>query len=106
MHFLDANTATLAVSPVRHDKACVAQLRHAKEHIASARSLRDLTPVLKRLLVIENTDAKGTRFGRKSALDAGQRKRIAERYGAGETMAELARDYNCGEATIWRALRG
>jgi uncharacterized protein (DUF433 family) len=38
-------------------------------------------------------------------LDAGQRKKIAERYADGETMAELARDYDCGEATIWRALR-
>jgi DNA invertase Pin-like site-specific DNA recombinase len=55
---------------------------------------------------IEAAKAKGTRFGRKSALDAGQRKRIAERYSTGETMAELARDYDCGEATIWRALRG
>jgi Mor family transcriptional regulator len=39
-------------------------------------------------------------------LDASQRKKIAERYAGGETMAELARDYECGEATIWRALRG
>jgi DNA invertase Pin-like site-specific DNA recombinase len=55
---------------------------------------------------IKRAKAKGTRFGRKSVLDANQRKRIAERYSAGETMAELARDYECGEATIWRALRG
>jgi DNA invertase Pin-like site-specific DNA recombinase len=55
---------------------------------------------------IERAKAKGTKFGRSSVLDAGQRKRIAERYAAGETMAELARDYACGEATIWRALRG
>ena len=31
--------------------------------------------------------------------------RPAERYAAGETLAELARDYRCGEATIWRALQ-
>jgi hypothetical protein len=30
----------------------------------------------------------------------------AERYAAGETMAALAREYDCGEATIWRALQG
>jgi DNA invertase Pin-like site-specific DNA recombinase len=54
---------------------------------------------------IERAKAKGTKFGRSSVLDASQRKRIAERYAAGETMAELARDYDCGEATIWRALR-
>jgi DNA invertase Pin-like site-specific DNA recombinase len=47
----------------------------------------------------------GKKFGRKAVLDVGQRRRIAERYAAGETMAELARDYSCGEATIWRALQ-
>jgi DNA invertase Pin-like site-specific DNA recombinase len=54
---------------------------------------------------IRRAKAKGTKFGRSSVLDVSQRKRIAERYAAGETMAELARDYDCGEATIWRALR-
>jgi len=54
---------------------------------------------------IERAKAKGTKFGRPSALDAGQRRKIAERYAAGETMAELAREYECGEATIWRALQ-
>jgi DNA invertase Pin-like site-specific DNA recombinase len=54
---------------------------------------------------IERAKAKGTKFGRSSVLDTSQRKRIAERYAAGETMAELARDYDCGEATIWRALQ-
>jgi hypothetical protein len=39
-------------------------------------------------------------------LDAGQRRKIAERYAGGETMRELAIDYEVGEATIWRALRG
>jgi len=43
-------------------------------------------------------------IARKPVLDAGQCRKIAERYAAGETMAELARDYGCGEATIWRAL--
>ena len=54
---------------------------------------------------IERAKRKGTKFGRPSALDAGQGRRIAERYTAGETMAELAREYECGEATIWRALQ-
>ena len=49
--------------------------------------------------------ARGTVFGRKSVLDAGERRRIAERYAAGETMAALAREYKVGEATVWRALR-
>ena len=54
---------------------------------------------------IERAKRKGTKFGRSSALAAGQRRRIAERYSAGETMAELAREYECGEATIRRALK-
>jgi DNA invertase Pin-like site-specific DNA recombinase len=56
---------------------------------------------------IKRAKAKGTLFGRKSVLDAGQRRKIAERYaaGAGETMRELAIDYEVGEATVWRALR-
>ena len=40
------------------------------------------------------------------ALGIGERKKIAERYGQGETMAELARDYDVGEATIHRAIHG
>ena len=55
---------------------------------------------------IERAKAKGTKFGRPAALDASQRRKIAERYAAGDTMAELARDYECGDATIWRALQG
>jgi DNA invertase Pin-like site-specific DNA recombinase len=54
---------------------------------------------------IERARAKGKRFGRPMALDAGQKRKIAERYAAGETMAELSRDYEVGEATIWRALK-
>jgi DNA invertase Pin-like site-specific DNA recombinase len=54
---------------------------------------------------IERAKANGKQFGRPTALDHGQRRRVAERYAAGETMAELAREYDCGEATIWRALQ-
>jgi hypothetical protein len=39
-------------------------------------------------------------------LDAGQRKVLTERYADGETMAKLALEYECGEATIWPALQG
>src|SRR5262245_66655527 len=55
---------------------------------------------------IERAKANGTQFGRTPVLDASQRRKIAERYANGETMAELAREYECGEATIWRSLRG
>jgi DNA invertase Pin-like site-specific DNA recombinase len=53
---------------------------------------------------IDRARRKGTKFGRKAVLDVSQRKRIAERYADGETMAALAREYDCGEATIWRVL--
>jgi DNA invertase Pin-like site-specific DNA recombinase len=53
---------------------------------------------------IKRAKAKGTKFGRRSVLDHSQRKKIAERYANGETMAALAHEYGCGEATIWRAL--
>ena len=46
---------------------------------------------------IERAKANGKQFGRPTALDHGQRRRVAERYAAGETMAELAREYDCGK---------
>jgi DNA invertase Pin-like site-specific DNA recombinase len=54
---------------------------------------------------IERAKALGTKFGRKPALDASERRVVAERYAKGETMAALAQAYECGEATIWRALQ-
>lgn len=53
---------------------------------------------------IARARAQGKKFGRKAKLDNGQRRVIADRYAAGETMAELAREYGVGEATISRAL--
>src|SRR3954453_920245 len=41
---------------------------------------------------IQRAKANGKQFGRPTALDHGQRRRVAERYAAGETMGELARD--------------
>jgi DNA invertase Pin-like site-specific DNA recombinase len=55
---------------------------------------------------IAKARAQGKKFGRPSALDVGQKRKIAERYAAGETMAELAAEYEVGEATIFRALQG
>jgi DNA invertase Pin-like site-specific DNA recombinase len=54
---------------------------------------------------IARAKRKGTKFGRPLALDPSQRRTIAQRYSAGETMAELAREYEGGEATLWRALQ-
>jgi DNA invertase Pin-like site-specific DNA recombinase len=55
---------------------------------------------------IKRAKARGTLFGRKPRLDAGERRKIAERYASGETMGELARDYSVGVATIHRAIHG
>lgn len=53
---------------------------------------------------IARAKRKGTKFGRPAALDAGQKRTIAERYAKGETLAELAAVYEVGEATVWRAV--
>jgi DNA invertase Pin-like site-specific DNA recombinase len=55
---------------------------------------------------IARAKAKGVKFGRPLSLGIGEQKKIAERYAAGETMAELARDYDCGVATIHRVVGG
>jgi DNA invertase Pin-like site-specific DNA recombinase len=54
---------------------------------------------------IKRAKAQGKQFGRPAALDAGQRRKIAERHANGEAMAALARDYDVGVATIWRTLK-
>jgi DNA invertase Pin-like site-specific DNA recombinase len=54
---------------------------------------------------IARAKAQGRQFGRPSRLDAGQKRKIAERYAAGETMADLAREYEVGDVTIWRAIK-
>jgi DNA invertase Pin-like site-specific DNA recombinase len=54
---------------------------------------------------IKRAKAQGKQFGRPAALDAGQRRKIAERHAHGEAMAALARDYGVGVATIFRVLR-
>jgi DNA invertase Pin-like site-specific DNA recombinase len=54
---------------------------------------------------IERAKRKGTKFGRRDRLDAGKKRMIAERYAKGETLEQLAEEYECGVATVWRALR-
>jgi DNA invertase Pin-like site-specific DNA recombinase len=53
---------------------------------------------------IQRAKERGVAFGRPTKLNAKQRRMVAERYGAGETAAALAREFEVGEATIWRAL--
>ena len=54
---------------------------------------------------IKRAKAQGKQFGRPAALDAGQRRKIAERHANGESMAVLAREYEVGVATIFRVLQ-
>jgi DNA invertase Pin-like site-specific DNA recombinase len=55
---------------------------------------------------IRRARERGATFGRPTKLNPKQRKMIAERYAAGETAAALAREFEVGEATVWRALNG
>ena len=55
---------------------------------------------------IARAKRKGTQFGRPTRLDAGEKRTIADRYTKGETMEQLAEEYECGVGTIWRALNG
>jgi DNA invertase Pin-like site-specific DNA recombinase len=55
---------------------------------------------------IARAKRKGVTFGRKRKLDAEMVRVAADRYAKGETMAELAREYEVSEPTIWRALTG
>jgi DNA invertase Pin-like site-specific DNA recombinase len=54
---------------------------------------------------IERAKRKGTKFGRPSALDDGEKRAMAERYAKGETMEQLAKDYGVGIGSIWRSLQ-
>src|SRR6516162_9226286 len=54
---------------------------------------------------IERAKRKGTKFGRKARLDDGEKRTVAERYAKGETIEQLAEEYECGIATIWRSLQ-
>ena len=54
---------------------------------------------------IERAKRQGKRFGRPERLDAGQKRVIADRYGKGATISELAVEYGVGVGTVWRALQ-
>ena len=53
---------------------------------------------------IQQARERGATFGRPTKLNAKQRGMSAKRYADGETAAALAREFELGEATIWRAL--
>jgi DNA invertase Pin-like site-specific DNA recombinase len=49
---------------------------------------------------------KGVQFGRKPALNAKQKRMIADRHADGVSMPALADQFDVGVATIWRAIHG
>jgi putative DNA-invertase from lambdoid prophage Rac len=53
---------------------------------------------------IQRAKERGVALGRPAKLSAKQRQLIAKRYADGETAAALARDFDVGVATVWRAL--
>jgi DNA invertase Pin-like site-specific DNA recombinase len=53
---------------------------------------------------IQRARERGVAFGRPTKLNPKQRRMIAQRYAAGETAAALAREFEVGEATVWRTL--
>jgi DNA invertase Pin-like site-specific DNA recombinase len=53
---------------------------------------------------IQRAKERGVTFGRPIKLNPKQRQMIAERYASGETAAALAREFEVGEATVWRVL--
>jgi len=54
---------------------------------------------------IERAKRQGKKFGRPERLDDGQKRVIADRYGKGATIPELAEEYGVVVGTIWRALQ-
>jgi DNA invertase Pin-like site-specific DNA recombinase len=54
---------------------------------------------------IERAKRQGKKCGRPERLDDGQKRVIADRYGKGATIPELAGEYGVGVGTIWRALQ-
>jgi DNA invertase Pin-like site-specific DNA recombinase len=55
---------------------------------------------------IRNAKARGTQFGRPRVLDAGEKRKIAERHSQGDSMALLAREYEVAVGTVYNAIHG
>ena len=86
-------------------------MRAAQIHKAGALELRPAIriqrpkPTMMAETAYERAKRQGKRFGRPERLDAGQKRVIAELYGKGKTIPELAVEYEVGVGTIWRALQ-
>src|SRR5215472_4294045 len=108
LHTVDVITKAGAQFRSLADAWCDTTTPHGKLILTVLAGLAEF----ERTLIMERTQAgialareKGVTFGRPTKLNPRQRRMIAERYAAGETMAALARAFDVSEATIWRALR-
>ena len=108
LHTVDVITKAGAQFRSLADTWCDTTTPHGKLILTVLAGLAEF----ERTLIMERTQAgiarareKGVTFGRPTKLNPRQRRMIAERYAAGETMAALARAFDVSEPTVWRALR-
>jgi len=108
LHTVDVITKAGAQFRSLADAWCDTTTPHGKLILTVLAGLAEF----ERTLIMERTQAgiarareKGITFGRPTKLNPRQRRMIAERYAAGETMAALARAFDVSEPTVWRALR-
>jgi DNA invertase Pin-like site-specific DNA recombinase len=109
LHTVDVITKTGAGFRSLADTWCDTTTPHGKLMLTVLGGLAEF----ERSLIMARTQAgiqrareRGVAFGRPTKLNAKQRRMIAERYAAGETAAALAREFEVGAATVWRALNG
>jgi DNA invertase Pin-like site-specific DNA recombinase len=109
LHTIDVITKAGAGFRSLSDAWCDTTTAHGKLMLTVLGGLAEF----ERSLIMSRTQAgiqrardQGVAFGRPNKLNAKQKRMIAERRAAGETMAALAQAFDVGEATIWRALNG
>jgi DNA invertase Pin-like site-specific DNA recombinase len=107
LHTIDVITKAGAGFRSLSDAWCDTTTAHGKLMLTVLGGLAEF----ERSLIMARTQAgiqrardQGVAFGRPTKLNAKQKRMIAERHAAGETMAALAREFEVGEATVWRAL--
>jgi DNA invertase Pin-like site-specific DNA recombinase len=109
LHTVDVITKTGAGFRSLADTWCDTTTPHGKLMLTVLGGLAEF----ERSLIMARTQAgiqrakdRGVTFGRPTKLNSKQRRMIAERYSAAETAEALAREFEVGEATVWRALNG
>jgi DNA invertase Pin-like site-specific DNA recombinase len=108
LHTVDALTKAGAEFRSLADSWCDTTTPHGKLMLTVLGGLAEFerTLIMSRTQAgIQKARALGVTFGRPRRLNAKQKRLIAERYAAGETMRTLADAFEVSEPTIWRALR-